>query len=69
MELNKVIKLLEELEEGTGLCEEENWDNTIEVQKWRVESIEAIDTAIKLLKEGSVVGTLVIDGRTYKVTE
>lgn len=69
MELNKVIKLLEGLEEGTGLFEEENWDDSIETQQWRLASIVAINTAIDILKSGKVVGTLDLNGKKYKITE
>jgi|GEM_PF-3658687 len=42
MDIKKVIGLLKQLEEGTGLCESENWDGTPETESWRVESIKAI---------------------------
>lgn len=69
MELNKVIEMLESLEEGTGLYEEENWDDSSETQQWRLASIVAINTAIELLKGGEVVGTLELNGEKYKVSK
>lgn len=68
MELKEVIELLEGLEEGTGLFEEENWDNSTETQKWRLASIMAINKAIELLKDSEIVGTLEVNGKKYKVS-
>ena len=69
MELKKVIEVLKELPDDAGLTEEENWDESSDVQEWRLNAIEAVKQAVKLLEEGTVVGTLEMNGKVYKVTE
>lgn len=69
MDINKAIKLLEELPETTGLNYPDNWDDTADVHVWMAESQEALQLAVQALKEGKVVGTITMNGRTYKVVE
>ncbi len=69
MDIKKVIELLKQLEEGTGLCESEHWDGTHETETWRLESIKAINTAVKFLESSDIVGSLEINGIQYKVVK
>lgn len=69
MEIKKAIRLLEELSETTGLEDPANWDDTEEIRVWMRESQEAIELAVKALKEGKIVGIITMNGKTYKIVE
>lgn len=69
MELTKVIQLLKDLPEDAGILYEENWENTETNDTWRADAMEALKVAVQILEEGSVVGTLELNGKTYKITE
>lgn len=69
MELTKVIQLLKDLPEDAGILYEENWENTDTNDTWRADAMEALNVAVQILEEGSVVGTLELNGKTYKITE
>lgn len=69
MELKRVIKLLKELPADSGLDYEENWDDSPRAKQWRLDAIEALSVAVKVLQEGNTVGTLNINGKEYKITE
>lgn len=69
MDIKKTIELLKSLPEDTGLNYAEHWDDDFETQTWRKDTIAALEFAVKALQESDVVGTLIIDGKEYKVTK
>jgi hypothetical protein len=69
MELKKVIQLLKDLPADAGLDSEENWKDSPDTQLWRLDAIKALKYAVNILEEGKVVGTLELEGKTYKITK
>lgn len=69
MNKEKVVEILKNLASDSGLDSPENWDSNEETQKWRVDAIEALKYATKMLEAGNFVGTLNLNGKDYKISE
>ena len=67
MELEKIIKLLEELPDDAGLDDPCSWDDNVE---WCKDIVIALKEAVKILKsKDEQVGNLSINGKNYRIIE
>lgn len=69
MQIPEIIKIFKTLADDTGLSYEENWEQSPETAVWREKAIQAIEEATKIIETGTVVGTIELHGKTYKITE
>ena len=70
MELKKIIKLLEELPDESGLEDDVCWDEDKETTEWRNDVIIALREAVDILKsKDEQVGNLSINGKSYRIIE
>ena len=67
MELEKIIKLLEELPDDAGLDDPYSWDDNVE---WCQDIVIALREAVDILKsKDEQVGNLSINGKSYRIIE